>query len=87
MEIVDSLESEKISDSILDRKNRSGSFSTKGDVYWSQRDISAVFHQNWDVQNYPFDRHTLKISLEEAIQDASGFVYTPDFKNSGYLAI
>ena len=84
MEIIDSLESEEISDSTLDKKNRSGSFLTKGEVYWSQRDISAVLNQNWDVQNYPFDRHTLKISLEEAIQDASGFVYTPDFKNSGY---
>ncbi len=84
MEILDSLESETISDSTLEKKNRSGSFSTKGDVYWSQRDISAVLHQSWDVQNYPFDRHTLKISLEEATQDASGFIYTPDFKNSGY---
>jgi hypothetical protein len=84
MEIVDSLESEDISDSTLGKKNRSDYFSTKGEVYWSQRDISAVLHQNWDVQNYPFDRHTLKISLEEAVQDASGFVYTPDFKNSGY---
>ncbi len=84
MEIVDSLESEDISDSTLGKKNRSDYFSTKGEVYWSQRDISAVLHQNWDVQNYPFDRHTLKISLEEAVQDTSGFVYTPDFKNSGY---
>ena len=84
MEIVDSLESEDISDSTLGKKNRSDYFSTKGEVYWSQRDISAVLHQNWDVQNYPFDRHILKISLEEVVQDASGFIYTPDFKNSGY---
>lgn len=84
MEIIDSLESETISNSTLQKENRSGSFSTKGNVYWSQRDISAVLYQSWDVQNYPFDRHTLKISLEEAVQDASEFVYTPDFKNSGY---
>lgn len=84
MEIIDSLESEETSNGTLDKKNRSGSFSTKKEVYWSQRDISAVLHQNWDVQNFPFDRHTLKISLEEAVEDASRFVYTPDFKNSGY---
>ena len=84
MEIIDSLESEELSTSMLGKKNRSGYFSTKEEVYWSQWDISAVLHQNWDVQNYPFDRHTLKISLEEAVQDTSGFVYSPDFKNSGY---
>ena len=84
MEIIDSLESEELSSSTLGKKNRSGYFSTKEEVYWSQRDISAVLHQNWDVQNYPFDRHTLEISLEEAVQDTSGFVYSPDFKNSGY---
>jgi hypothetical protein len=83
MEIIDSLESNDISISTLDKKNRSDSFSTKGEVYWSQRDISAVLSQSWDVQNYPFDRHILKISLE-ADQDASEFIYTPDFKNSGY---
>lgn len=84
MDIIDSLESETINDSKLKKKNRSGSFSTKGDVYWFHRDISAVLHQNWNVQNYPFDRHILKISLEEAVQDTSRFIYTPDFKNSGY---
>jgi hypothetical protein len=84
MEIIGSLESEDISDSTLGKTNHSDYFSTKGEVYWSQRDISAVLHQNWDVQNYPFDRHTLKISVEEVVQDASGFIYTPDFKNSGY---
>jgi len=84
VEIIGSLESKDLASSILDRKNRSEFFSTKEEVYWSQRDISAVLYQNWDVQNYPFDRHTLKISLEESVQDASDFVYTPDLKNSGY---
>lgn len=83
MEIINSLESNEISISTLDRINRSDSFSTKGEVYWSQQDISAVLYQNWDIQNYPFDRHTLKISLESD-RDASEFIYTPDFKNSGY---
>ena len=85
MEIIDALESEVIGSSTTSKKNGSGSFATKSEVYWSERDLSAILYQNWDVQNYPFDRHTLKITLEEGIQDATGFVYTPDFKNSGYL--
>ncbi len=84
MEIINSLESQELSNSTLNKKNRSEFFSTKDEVYWSQRDISAVLYQNWDVQNYPFDRHVLKISLEENALDASDFIYTPDFKNSGY---
>ena len=83
IEIIDSLESNKTAISTFDKKNGSGSFSTKGEVYWSQQDISADLYQSWDVQNYPFDRHTLKISLESA-QDTSEFIYTPDYKNSGY---
>ena len=84
MEIVDAIESEGAFDITLDKKNQSGSFSTKDKVYWSERDISATLYHNWDVNNYPFDRHLLKIILEEATQDSSVFVYTPDFKNSGY---
>lgn len=84
MEVIDAIESEEVDYKTLDKINRTESFATKGDVYWSQRDVSALLNQNWDVQNYPFDRHTLKIALEEGIQHANGFVYTPDFKNSGY---
>ncbi|PZO43512.1 MAG: hypothetical protein DCF19_06140 [Pseudanabaena frigida] len=84
IQIINSLESEELSNSTIDKKNLSEFFSTKENVYWSQRDISAVLYQNWDVQNYPFDRHILKISLEENSLDASEFIYTPDLKNSGY---
>jgi hypothetical protein len=84
MEFVDAIEYQFSHDITLNKKNKSGLFSTKQEVYWSQRDITATLYHNWDVNNYPFDRHVLKISLEEAIQDSKGFVYTPDFKNSGY---
>ena len=84
MEVVDAIESETAFDSTLIKKNRSSSFETKAQVYWSQQDVSATFSYSWDVNNYPFDRHVLKIALEEAVSDASAFVYTPDFKNSGY---
>ncbi|WP_143842279.1 hypothetical protein [Nostoc sp. 106C] len=84
MQVIDTIESEEVDYQTQNKPNRTESFATKGDVYWSQRDVSAVLNQNWNIQNYPFDRHTLKIVLEESIQDVNGFVYTPDFKNSGY---
>ncbi|MCY7393820.1 MAG: hypothetical protein LH647_20675 [Leptolyngbyaceae cyanobacterium CAN_BIN12] len=65
-------------------KNLTGSFSTKEKLYWSQVRINAIFSYSWNVSNYPFDRHTLTIPIQEAIQDTSQFVYTPDFDHSGY---
>ena len=65
-------------------KNLTGAFPTKKELYWSQIKINAIFSYSWNVSNYPFDRHTLTIPIQEAIQDADQFVYTPDFEHSGY---
>lgn len=84
MEFVDALEAETAFDTTFSKKNRSELFATKDQVFWSQQDVSATFSYDWNVNNYPFDRHVLKLSLEEVVSDASTFTYTPDFKNSGY---
>jgi len=56
----------------------------KDGVVWSQRKVSGVFRDDWDVHNYPFDRHTLIIEMEEAAYDTSAFVYTADKANSTF---
>src|SRR4051794_25080127 len=33
----------------------------RGDVSWSQRKLTGTFHHQWDLGNYPFDRHALAI--------------------------
>ena len=71
-------------DSILERKDLPKWFYPKENVYWSGRKIRATLYQGWNVSNYPFDRHTLTIALEETGKNSSQFVYTPDFDNSGY---
>ncbi len=71
-------------DSTLPRKDLPKWFYPKNNVYWSERKIRATLYQRWDVSNFPFDRHTLTIALEEPTKNASQFVYTPDFENSGY---
>lgn len=68
----------------LVRKDLPKWFYPRNDVYWSGRKIRATLYQSWNVSNFPFDRHTLTITLEEPIKNASQFVYTPDFENSGY---
>lgn len=71
-------------DSTLPRKDLPKWFYPKDNVYWSGRKIRATLYQSWNVSNFPFDRHTLTIALEESTKNASQFVYTPDFENSGY---
>ena len=56
----------------------------KNGIVWSQRKVTGVFRHNWDVHNYPFDRHTLIIEMEEAAYDTSSFVYEADTANSTY---
>jgi len=53
-------------------------------VFWSAHKIEGTFRYDWDVRNFPFDRHVLKIAMEEGIQDTRNFQYEPDQVNSGY---
>ncbi|AFZ14293.1 hypothetical protein Cri9333_3468 [Crinalium epipsammum PCC 9333] len=65
-------------------ENQSDTFKANKNVFWSEQEISTTLYHNWDTKNYPFDRHKLEISLEEAKLDASNFVHVPDFTNSDY---
>ena len=33
----------------------------RGSVAWSQRKVTGTFRQDWDLRNFPFDRHSLEI--------------------------
>jgi hypothetical protein len=56
----------------------------RGERLWSQRKIRATVQQDWDLTNFPFDRHVLEIELEEGFDDAATLRYRPDTANSGY---
>ena len=49
---------------------------------WATRKVRGTFRHDWDERNFPFDRHTLLIQLEEGDEDARQFVYEPDTANS-----
>jgi hypothetical protein len=57
---------------------------SRGPVSWSQRKVTGTFRQQWDLGNYPFDRHALEIVLEEGMEEAAAFAYEADPANSGY---
>jgi hypothetical protein len=50
---------------------------------WTQRNVDGTFRYDWDERNFPFDRHTLTIDMEEGVEDVRQFVYEPDTANSG----
>lgn len=54
------------------------------DGYWSYVKVSGPFRYDWDVRNFPFDRHVLRITMENTNPDASDFIYTADKKGSKY---
>jgi hypothetical protein len=55
-----------------------------GERLWSQRKIRAIVQQDWDLSNFPFDRHVLEIEMEEGFDTAATLTYRPDTANSGY---
>jgi hypothetical protein len=49
---------------------------------WSQRKITGVYRQNFDVRSYPFDRHTLRMIVEDSYDDAATLQYVADDRRS-----
>lgn len=54
----------------------------RGNVWWSTRKISATWRIDWDVAAYPFDRQTLRMVVEEGIDDTARFSYSADTARS-----
>ncbi|GEM_PF-1150723 len=50
--------------------------------YW-YANLRGTFRKNWDMQNFPFDRHTLNIPFLVSYPDATQFLFEADKKNSG----
>jgi hypothetical protein len=51
--------------------------------YHAQK-VRGVFNHNWDVRNFPFDRHELTIRLEEGLADTDQIRYVADKVNTGF---
>jgi hypothetical protein len=54
----------------------------RGGRWWSTRKFSGTFRADFDLQNYPFDRQTLNIEMEEAVLDERGLRYSADIAES-----
>jgi hypothetical protein len=50
----------------------------RGEVTWTARKISGKFRHGFDLSDYPFDRHRLRLRLEESEADVREVVFTAD---------
>ncbi len=64
--------------------SRLESSTQRGELVWRQRKISGTFRHNWDLRNFPFDRQTLTIALEEGVSDGNTLLYESDRADAGY---
>lgn len=55
-----------------------------GNERYHAEKVHAVFNHSWDVKNFPFDQHELKIRLEEGAADTDALVYVADEKNTSF---
>lgn len=72
---------------LTNAKNISISFGSniiKNGVRWGQHKVSGTFRHQWDLRNFPFDRHKLEIRIEEAIDETNAFIYDVDKNNSSF---
>jgi hypothetical protein len=62
-----------------------GSHLRRAEGDWSQVKIAGTFRQNWDLRNFPFDRQTVVVDVEEAKYDIKELAYDVDRRDSSYL--
>jgi hypothetical protein len=75
LDVMDFVNAKDVHTSLAATYDRAGAF-------WSYVKVSGLFRDQWNVQNYPFDRQTLRIVVENTDAPASSFTYVADREGS-----
>ena len=51
---------------------------------WVMMKMKATMKENWNVQDFPFDRQHLKIQIENTVFDSSAMIFVPDIIGSHF---
>ena len=51
---------------------------TSGDQVYMQMKLQCVMKDSWRIENFPFDRQTLRFSIENSQYDSKSLVFVPD---------
>lgn len=54
----------------------------RGKSFYRIRKVAATIRHHWDLGNFPFDRQTLEVKMEEATDDTIALVYDPDIAST-----
>ncbi len=55
----------------------------KAKVFWHSALYTATLRHSWNVADFPFDRQTLELEMEDSTNDVSQVVFEPDSFGSG----
>ncbi len=53
-----------------------------GDLNYASVRVSATISETWDLKEFPFDQHRLRVHLEDSAHGTDELVFVPDTKNS-----
>jgi hypothetical protein len=53
-----------------------------GDINYASARITATIAENWDLTNFPFDRHRTEVRIEDSLLTALDLTFTVDKSNS-----
>ena len=53
-----------------------------GDLNYASVRVSATISETWDLKQFPFDSHRLRVHLEDSAHGTDELVFVPDTKNS-----
>lgn len=51
---------------------------------WSMMKMKSMMKENWNVQNFPFDKQHLQIQIENSLFDKKNLIFKPDLKGSKF---
>jgi hypothetical protein len=60
------------------------STATASGAIWSKALVEGVFRHDWDLADFPFDRHALRIEIEDSERRTDALVLEPDTDATGY---
>jgi hypothetical protein len=75
LEVMDFVNGTRIERRLASTVDRSG-------ISWSYVRVAGTFRHNWDLRSYPFDRHLLRVFIENTDAPASAFTYVADHEGS-----
>jgi len=54
-----------------------------GDISYAEARVTAIMDENWQMEKFPFDAHSMKVNIEDSSMTTKDLVFVADKNNSG----